>query len=97
MFENFITIDYILTFAGMITVVCLLTQFTKGLFDKIVSNKTKYIVYGYSFLLCLFAGAWQGKFSSAKEIVETCVIWLINSVIVWFSSMKAFETITGKD
>ena len=95
--SNFVTAEYVFSFAGMIVIVGLLTQFTKSLFDKIISNRTKYVVYGYAFLLCALAAAWQGKFSTGREIVETCVIWLINSVIVWFAAMKAFETISRKD
>lgn len=92
-FDNFVSIDFILSFAGMVIVVSLLTQFTKKLFDKMIDNRTKYVVYGWSVLLCLFAGAWTGKFSTSREIVETCVIWLINSVVVWFTAMKAYEEI----
>lgn len=94
-FDNFVSIDFILSFAGMVILVSLLTQFTKKLFDKIIDNRTKYVVYLWSFLLCVFAGAWTGKFATAREIVETCVIWLINSVVVWFTSMKAYEEIQG--
>jgi len=92
-FENFVSIDFVLSFTGMVIIVSLLTQFTKKLFDKILNNRTKYVVYGWSVLLCAFAGALTGKFSNAREIIETCVIWLINSVIVWFTSMKAYEEI----
>jgi hypothetical protein len=89
--------DYILTFAGMVVIVNLLTQFTKKLFDKITDNRTKWLVAAYSVLLCIFAGIWQGKFSTAREIAETCLIWLINAVIVWFTAMKAYETVTTKE
>jgi hypothetical protein len=95
MINNFVTMEYILTFTGMVIIVNLLTQFTKRLFDKIGDNRTKYVVAGYSILLCIIAGAWQDKFTNSREIVETCVIWLINSVVVWFSAMKAYETIKG--
>ena len=94
MLTNFISMDYILTFAGMIILVNLLTQFTKRMFDKVMENRTKWIVAGYSAALCAIAGIWQGKFSTGREIVETCVIWTINSVIVWFTAMKAYETAT---
>lgn len=93
MFNEFISLDYVLTFSTLVAIVVLLTQFTKKLFDSILDNRTKWIVYGYSFFLCLFAGIWQGKFSTGREIAETCLLWLINSVIVWFSAMKSFETI----
>lgn len=97
MLNEFVSLDYVLTFTGMVIVVILLTQFTKRLFDTILENRTKWIVYGYSFLLCLFAGIWQGKFSTGREIAETCLLWIINSVIVWFTAMKSFETIKGGD
>lgn len=35
MLENFVTFDYIMSFAGMIVVVTLLTQFTKGVNDAL--------------------------------------------------------------
>lgn len=95
MLNNFVSIDYILTFAGMVVVVSMLTQFTKSLFDKIADNRTKWVVATYSVLLCIFAGLWQGKFSTGREIAETCVIWFINSIAVWFTAMKAFETVKG--
>jgi hypothetical protein len=94
MLNEFVSIDFMLTFTGMIVIVNLLTQFTKKMFDKIMDNRTKWVVAGYSVLLCIFAGIWQGKFTTAREIVETCLIWLINSVVVWFAAMKAYETIT---
>ena len=97
MLNDFVSIDYVLTFSGMVILVTMLTQFTKRLFDALIDNRTKWVVYVYSFLLCSFAGIWQGKFSTGREIAETCILWLINSVIVWFTSMKTFETMTGKD
>jgi len=95
-FENFVSVEFVLSFAGMVILICLLTQFTKNLFDRIIENHTKYLVYGWAFLLCLFAAVWAGKFSTGREIVETCVIWLINSVIVWFTAMKAYEQLVGE-
>lgn len=91
-FENFVTLQFVLSFAGMVLTVILLTQITKSFFDGVFpSNKTKFVVLGWSVLLCAFAGAWTGKFVSAREIIETCTIWTINSVVVWFTAMKAFE------
>ena len=93
---DFITMDYILTFAGMVVIVNMLTQFTKKLFDKLIWNRTKCVVAGYSLLLSIIAAIWKGNFSSAPNVFETCVIWLINSVLVWFTAMKAYETVAEK-
>jgi hypothetical protein len=96
MFGNFTTLAYLLSFPGMIAAVIMLTQFFKGMFDWLGENKTKYVVYGFSFILCFIAGCFQGKFGTGREILETCLIWTINSVIIWFSAMKAFELATSK-
>lgn len=92
-FENFVTIDFILSFAGMVVVVILLTQFTKSMFDKLFTNKTKHIVYFFAFLLCVLAALYSGDFTTTKMIIQTIVTWFVNSIIVWLSAMKAFEEV----
>jgi len=96
MLEEFVTLDFVLSFAGMVIIVGILTQFTKTLIDKIVSNSTKYVVYAWTFLLCCFA-AWQlGTWTNAATIIVTIFLWFLNSVFVWLSAMKAYDMTTGK-
>ena len=90
--DKFIDITYVMSFAGMVIIAVLLTQFVKNLFAKV---KTKYVVLAIAFLLCLVAAIFYGNFATLQEIVETVITWLINIVIVWFSAMKSFETIKG--
>jgi nitrate/nitrite transporter NarK len=97
MLENFVSMDYVLTFGGMVAMVIILTQFTKKLFDAMGPNRTKWVVYLYSFCLCVLAAIWNGKFSNGKEILETCTTYVINSVIIWFTAMKSFEIVTEKE
>jgi hypothetical protein len=92
-FKEFVTLEFVLSFTGMVIVVSLLTQFTKNLFDKLFKNQTKYVVYAWAFALSVFAAISTGSFLNAKEIFETCLIWFINSVLVWFTAMKAFEEV----
>jgi hypothetical protein len=92
-FNDFITLEFVLSFTGMVIVVSLLTQFTKKLFDKLFDNRTKYVAYAWSFVLSVFAAICTGSFSTAIEIFETCLIWFINSALVWFTAMKAFEEV----
>ena len=94
--EGFTTLTYLLSFPGMIAAVIMLTQFTKKMFDKLLDNQTKVIVYGYAAILSVVAGAFQGKFTTSAEIIETCLIWTINSIIVWFAAMKSFEMVDEK-
>lgn len=93
MITEFVTMNYILTFTGMVVIVNLLTEFTKKLFDKMIPNQTKWVVAGYSILLGIIAAVWKGDFTSAMSTFETCVIWFVNSVVVWFTAMKAYETV----
>lgn len=90
MFEQFVDLKYLVSFPGMIAVVIMLTQFTKKLFDLMLPNKTKYVAYGWTIVLTALAAAILGDWTNP---IPTVIVWLINSVIVWFASMKAFETI----
>lgn len=92
--DKFISLEFLLSFPGMISIVIILTQFTKRMFDKLVNNRTQYVVYAYSFLLCVFAAMLHGKFITPAAILETILVWSINSVIVWAAAMKTFETVS---
>jgi len=92
--DQFTTLKYLLSFPGMVAAVVLLSQFTKGMFDKLVSHQTKYVVYVYSLILCIVAALFHGKFVGTAQIVETSLVWMVNSIIVWFAAMKAFEMAT---
>lgn len=91
--EGFTTLAYLLSFPGMIATVVLLTQFFKKMADKLKPNKTKYVVYAISAVLCLVAFIVLGNKETASDAVASLFVWAINSVIVWFASMKAFEEI----
>jgi len=93
MLTDFVSIDFVLSFAGMIMVVSLLTQVTKNLFDKWFCNKTKWVVAGWSLFLCIIAAAYKGNFETWKQALETVVIWLINAFVIWLTARKAFEDV----
>lgn len=88
MFDNFITFEMLATFPIMVTVVSLLTQFTKKLIDQLMKNHTEYVVYLYSLLIVLFV-----NFNSnpTETVFVTVVMSIINALIVALASMKTFE------
>jgi hypothetical protein len=95
MFENFVSFADIISYPGMIATVILLVQFTKRLFDNVLpAARTRWVAYGWSAALCILAAIYTGDWSSPVPLIAA---WLVNSVVVWFAAMKAFETITGKD
>ena len=91
--NEFTTLEYLISFPGMITAVVLLTQFTKNMFDKLGMSRTKYVVYGWSLLLCIVGAVFLGTFVDTTTGLQTALVWFVNSVVVWFSAMKAFETV----
>lgn len=93
-FSDFIALSQLLTFPGMIVAVMLLTQFTKRMFDKLAPVvHTRWVVYGWAVLLCALAALRLGDWTTP---IDTTVVWMVNSVIVWFTAMKAYETLAGK-
>lgn len=92
-FTGFTDLETILTFPGMIIAVMLLVQFTKRMFDALIPfSQTKWVVLGWSIVLCALAAWTLGDWTNP---ISTVVLWFINSIIIWFTSMKAFETATG--
>ena len=94
--DNFTSFEYVMSFAGMIATVIMLTQFTKSIIDKIMENKTKYVVLGFATLLCVIAAVFFGDFTSFANVLKTVLVWIVNDVIVWMAAMKAFEVIKGE-
>jgi len=90
---EFTTLDYLISFPGMIAAVVLLTQFTKRMFDKLRANHTKHVVYGYALIFSIVAALVLGDFANTTAALETALVWGVNSVIVWLTAMKAFETV----
>lgn len=93
-FTDFVTLAQLLAFPGMITAVMLLVQFTKQMADKwFPGSKTMYVVYFWAAVLCAVAAVTSGDWTAPFETVFTA---FVNSVVVWFTAMKAYETLTGK-
>lgn len=89
MFEDFITIEILTTFPGMVLVVSLVTQFTKKLIDKLFKNHTEYVVYFYALALNFFVSYIKGF---PDPLPVTIVLNILNGIIVALAAMKAYET-----
>lgn len=96
MFEfQFITIDMLKNPMGLVIAVCLLTQFTKELIDKIKRIPTKYIVYIYAEILMfamLFLTQDVSQFGWKEWLAEAIVV-ILNGIIVAMACMKSYEEI----
>ncbi len=94
MLEDFITIELLESYPGMVIMVALLTQFTKNIVDSFCKTRTKFIVYIYALALSFFISYTKGF---PGDLVTLIVMDVLNSVIVALAAMKAFETINGDE
>ena len=92
MLEDFITIETISTFPGMVLVVSLMTQFTKTLIDRFFKNHTQYVVYFYALILNLFISYTQ---NFEGDLLTIIIMNVLNSIIVALAAMKAYEKVVS--
>ena len=95
MFEDFTTIDFILSYPGMIITIILLTQGLKRLFDSFFDHHTQYLVLGLAVLFCTINAVLTGDFSTGINIFLTVLLWSVNAFIIWNAAMKSFEKLSG--
>lgn len=87
--DNFITLDYLSTFVGMVAVVVLITQFTKELIDKIVKwLPTKYIVFIYALIVIIGYQIMSNTFDSSKFLLT-----IINAMLLTMTAQGGYEWI----
>jgi hypothetical protein len=87
--DNFVTLDYLGTFAGMVAVIVLITQFTKELVDKISGNlSTKYLVFIYSMIVLTGYQVMTGTFELSKVLLT-----IINAMLLTMTAQGGYEWI----
>lgn len=90
--NEFVTLDYLATFAGTVFVVNLLVQFTKELIDKYIAKiHTRWVVFLYAELV-MFGTAY---FQEAITQENTFLIFL-NGFLVALTAIGAYSTTMEK-
>lgn len=85
--DKFITVDYLSTFMGMVTVVVLITQFTKELIDKVSKClPTKYVVFVYSLIVILGYQLMTQTFDMSKILLT-----IINAMLLTMTAQGGYE------
>ena len=85
--DNFITLDYLSTFVGMVTVVVLITEFTKELIDKFAKGlPTKYVVFLYSLLTIIGYQVMSDTFEPSKLLLT-----IINAIVLTMTAQGGYE------
>lgn len=94
--SDFVTIDYLATFSGMVMVLGLIVQFTKSIIKKVFSDQTVRI-YAFVWAIVLVLAVYWSKGMLAvegKDILITLLLVLINAVIVTLAAMGGYEVLT---
>lgn len=87
--DNFITLDYLSTFVGMVAVVVLITQFTKDLVDKVAKwLPTKYLVFMYALIVLIGYQVMANTFESSKILLT-----IINAILLTMTAQGGYEWI----
>lgn len=94
--QDFITIEQLTTFAGLITAVVLVTQFIKWIMQAVniqIKNTTIYkvIVWGVSLILLFLFNP------QYLDNPQTIVLGIINSMFLTLSSMGMYDSIDGQN
>lgn len=85
--DNFITLDYLSTFVGMVAVVVLITQFTKDLIDKVAKwLPTKYLVFIYALIVIIGYQFMSNTFDGSKLLLT-----IINAIIITMTAQGGYE------
>ena len=85
--DNFVTLDYLSTFIGMVAVVVLITQFTKELIDKVAKwLPTKYVVFIYSLIVLIGYQIMSNTYDSSKLLLT-----IINAMLLTMTAQGGYE------
>ena len=92
--NDFITLDYALSFPGMMVICWLMVTLAKNLVDEVFDNHTKWVVLVAAAVLVLAKTIVEfNGLISASKILVALLMWVINTSVVWFATLKAHELI----
>lgn len=92
--SEFITTDYLFTFIGMVLIVGIVVQFTKGFFRALDDWVVRAYAFAWAVVLVVAMYWHQGLFDAAgREIAIAILLALINAIIVTMAAMGGYEAV----
>lgn len=95
MLNDFITIDFLYTFGGLVLILGIIVQFTKSLVKQVFDDyAVRWYAFGWAIVLTLI-GAWlKGQFDIiGREIAATLLLILLNSILITMSAMGGYQVV----
>lgn len=85
--DNFITLNYMGTFIGMVAIIVLITQFSKDLVDKYLAEiPTKYVVFIYSLVVIIGYQLMSNTFEP-----KLLLLTLFNAILLTMTAQGGYE------
>ena len=89
--NEYISIEFLGSFIGMVAAVNLLVQFLKPLLDKVKKIHTRYLVWAIALIISGLYLWLTGPISR-----ESIFLLLLNSIVLTLASMGSYESIVRK-
>jgi len=93
MLNDFITLDSLFTFAGLVVVLGLIVQFTKGLIKRSFEDHVvRLYTFAWALVLMVLTYWFQGLFDVAgRDIAAAVLLVLLNSLLITIAAMGGYE------
>ena len=95
MLNDFVTLEFLGTFAGMVVVLGLIVQFTKGVIKTNFSDQAvRLYAFVWALVLVSLLYVQQGQFdTTGQSIWVVLVLVVINAIVVTLAAMGGYELI----
>lgn len=97
MLNDFVTLEFLGTFAGMVVVLGLIVQFTKGVVKaNFADQAVRLYAFVWALVLVALLYVQQGQFDTAgRNIWVVLVLVIVNAVVVTLAAMGGYELIAN--
>ena len=89
--NEYLSLESIGTFAGMVVAINLIVQFLKPLLDKVKKIPTRYLVWAIAIIVSTAYQAITGTFTAA-----VIYLLLLNSILLTLTAMGSYEATIKK-
>lgn len=96
MLNDFITVEFLMTFTGLVVALGIIVQFTKSIVKEIYDDRAVRIyAFAWALVLTLLTSWFQGRFDVAgREIAATLLLVLLNSILISMAAIGGYEVLS---
>lgn len=93
---NFLSVDYITTFAGMVLAVALIVQFTKSLVKRLFSDRAVRIyAFIWALVFVVAVNIYKGSYAvKGSEMPVKILLSVVNAIIVALAAIGGYEVVS---